>query len=88
MPGGCGRVDVRERGAQHRRERLGGRGHHLDQVLDRRRLVLDAVGVVGRVAEQRVRQLELAAQDGLGPGGLGDGGDAARREPADLGARC
>ena len=31
-----------------RGERLGRRGHHLDQGLDRRRLVLDAVGVVGR----------------------------------------
>ena len=59
----------------------------LQQRVDRRRLVLDPVGVVGRVADQAERQLRLAAQDRLGPGGLGDGGDAAGGEPADLGLR-
>ena len=50
-----------------------------DELLDgRRRLGLDAVGVVGRVAEQRVGQLGLAGEDRLGPGRLGDRGDARR----------
>ena len=40
----------------------------------------DAVGVVGRVAQQRVRDLRLAGEHGLGPRGLADRGDAGRRE--------
>ena len=46
------------------------------ELVDGRRLVLHPVGVVRRVADQRVRDLRLAEQDGLRPGGLRDGGDA------------
>ena len=57
------------------------------ELLDRRRLLgLDAVGVVGRVAEQRVGHLRLAREDGLGPGGLRDRGHA--RPARACGSRC
>ena len=46
---------------------------------------IDLVGVVGDEADQRERQLELAAQHGLGPAGLADGDDAAGRQLGDLG---
>ena len=45
------------------------------------------VGVVGRVADQAVGQLGLAAQDGLGAGGLRHRGDARLRQRPDLRAR-
>ena len=58
------------------------------QLLDRRRVLgLDPVGVVGRVAEQRVRQPRLAGQHRLRPGGLPDGRHAGLHERADLRAR-
>src|SRR4051794_40999689 len=69
------------------REHVAARADQADQLLDRSRLVLHAVRVVGRVPEQRVWKLGLAAQDGLRPGGLAHGGHAREREGADLGAR-
>ena len=83
-------------GSRHRSGARGGQDpgevsvlgrHQLEQPRHRGRLGLHAVGVVGRVAEERVGQLELAGQHGLGPGGLRHRRDPARREPADLGAR-
>ena len=78
---------ARHRRGQHGGERRRARGHHVEQRLHRRRLLGHAVGVVGRVAEQRVRQLGLAAQHRLRPAGLRHVRDAAGRQPADLGAR-
>ncbi len=76
---------ARHRGGEDGGERLRARGHHVEQRLHRRRLVLDAVGVVGRVAEQRVGQLGLPAEHGLRAARLGDVGHAAGGEAADLG---
>ena len=74
---GAARVTRGTAAASVARERRGAGLDETDELLDRRRrLGLDAVGVVGRVAEQRVRDLGLAGEDGLGPRGLGDRGDA------------
>ena len=48
---------------------------------------LDAVGVVGRVAQEREGDPGLAGQHRLGPGGLADRGDAAGGQHPDLGLR-
>ena len=89
VPTGSGAVvDARHRGGERARERLGARPDEADELLDgRRRLGLDAVGVVGRVAEQRVGDLRLAGEDGLGPGGLRDGRHPGVHEHPDLGLR-
>ena len=79
--------ELRDGGLEHPREHVLARVDQPQQLLDRRRLLLHAVRVVGRIAEQRVGQLGLAAQDRLGPGGLADGAHAGGRERADLGAR-
>ncbi len=74
----------REHVGEHRRALA----HQLDQLGDRGRLARDhLVGVVGDEADQRERQLELAAQDRLGTAGLADGDDAAGGELGDLGRR-
>src|SRR4051812_16170279 len=81
------RREPRERRADRVAEDALRRVDQPQQLLDRRRLLAHAVGVVGRVAEQRVRQLGLAAQHGLRPGRLRYGGHAGERERADLRAR-
>ena len=55
----------RHRGSEHGGEHLRARRDQPQQLLDGRRLLHHAVRVVGRVAEQRVGQLALAAQHGL-----------------------
>src|SRR5919199_1342461 len=83
-----GAVEPRQRGGERAGERRGARADQADELVDGRRILgLDAVGVVGRVPEERVRDLRLAGEHRLRPGRLAHRGDARRHERSDLRAR-
>src|SRR3954447_24422999 len=69
-----GSRDTGDGGGEGARQSAGRRADEAHELLDRCRVLgLDAVGVVRRVAEQRVGDLRLAGENGLGPRGLRDG---------------
>ena len=81
-------LEARDRSGDHVGEHGRAATHQLDQLRDRRRAARDdLVCVIRHESDQRVRQLELPAQHGLGPAVWLTADHPAARELRDLG-RC